>query len=123
MLGGEDYILSQRSGVAEDLFKGDVLGVDADVAGVSFHQTHLKTLGSLPEGLHPPPRFLQVRREVEGSPGGCAEGGRRWGSRHISSHGSSLVPAGPAAGRWVDAAAAIASQHAARRQISLIQPL
>lgn len=28
---GEDFILSQRSGVEEELFKGDVLGVDADV--------------------------------------------------------------------------------------------
>ena len=28
---GEDFILSQRSGVEEELFKGDILGVDADV--------------------------------------------------------------------------------------------
>lgn len=31
VLGGEDFILSQRSGVEEELFKGDVLGLDADV--------------------------------------------------------------------------------------------
>lgn len=61
VLGGEDFILSQRSGVSEDLFKGEVLGADADVAGVAFRQTLLKDLSSLPEGLHPPPRFLEVR--------------------------------------------------------------
>jgi hypothetical protein len=31
-LGGQDFIYSQRSGVSESLFKGDLLGVDADVA-------------------------------------------------------------------------------------------
>lgn len=58
MLGGEDYILSQRSGVEEELFKGAVLGVDADVAGVGFRQSLLRSLRDLPEGLEAPARFL-----------------------------------------------------------------
>lgn len=33
VLGGEDFILSQKSGVSEELFKGDKLGIDADIAG------------------------------------------------------------------------------------------
>lgn len=66
VLGGEDFIYSQRSGVEEDLFKGSVLGVDADVAGggseaagAGFHQTHLRSLAHLPDGLEAPPRFLE----------------------------------------------------------------
>lgn len=36
VLGGEDFILSQRSGVEELLFKGERLGVDADMVSVVF---------------------------------------------------------------------------------------
>jgi hypothetical protein len=39
VLGGEDFIYSQKSGVEVELFKGSVLGVDADVARVDFRQT------------------------------------------------------------------------------------
>ena len=43
VLGGEDFILSQRSGVEEALFKGKGLGVDADIAGVGLgRQTLLR---------------------------------------------------------------------------------
>ncbi|PRW61229.1 ribulose bisphosphate carboxylase oxygenase activase [Chlorella sorokiniana] len=59
VLGGEDFILSQRSGVEEELFKGDLLGVDADVASVDFRQSHLRSLSHLPAGLEAPPRFLE----------------------------------------------------------------
>ena len=60
VLGGQDFILSQRSGVEEELFKGVVLGVDADVAGLDLgRQTLLRTLDHLPEGLEPAPRFLE----------------------------------------------------------------
>ncbi|KAI3427347.1 hypothetical protein D9Q98_010264 [Chlorella vulgaris] len=65
VLGGEDFILSQRSGVSEELFKGGRLGVDADVAGGSGgggglqDGMRLSTLSHLPAGLEPPPRFLQ----------------------------------------------------------------
>ncbi|KAL4442508.1 hypothetical protein ABPG77_005092 [Micractinium sp. CCAP 211/92] len=59
VLGGEDFILSQRSGVEEELFKGQVLGVDADVAGIEFRQTGVRSLSQLPAGLEPPPRFLE----------------------------------------------------------------
>lgn len=44
VLGGEDYIYSQRSGVKEELFKGQLLGVDADVAQGGFRQTELQSL-------------------------------------------------------------------------------
>jgi hypothetical protein len=66
VLGGEDFILSQRSGVSEELFKGVRLGVDADVAGGGSggggglqDGMRLSTLSHLPAGLEPPPRFLQ----------------------------------------------------------------
>eukprot|EP00887_Chlorella_sp_A99_P002702 scaffold6.g2702.t1 len=64
VLGGEDYILSQRSGVEEELFKGraegQVLGVDADIAGVAFRQqSGLRSLAHLPAGLEPPRRVLE----------------------------------------------------------------
>jgi hypothetical protein len=43
ILGGEDFILSQRSGVEEALFKGKGLGVEADIAGVGLgRQTLLR---------------------------------------------------------------------------------
>ncbi|KAL4447796.1 hypothetical protein ABPG75_005015 [Micractinium tetrahymenae] len=59
VLGGEDFILSQRNGVEEELFKGQVLGVDADVARVDFRQTGVRSLSHLPAGLEPSPRFLE----------------------------------------------------------------
>lgn len=59
VLGGEDFIYSQQSGVSEELFKGSVLGVDADVASVDYRQTELNSLAYLPDGLEPPTRFLE----------------------------------------------------------------
>jgi hypothetical protein len=44
VLGGEDFIYSQRSGVSEELFKGSVLGVDADVASTGFRGNELRSL-------------------------------------------------------------------------------
>lgn len=43
---GEDFILSQRSGVEEELFKGDILGVDADVRGGHDMEAGLEAGGS-----------------------------------------------------------------------------
>ena len=48
VLGGEDFIYSQMSGVSEDLFKGAVLGVNADIASVDYRQSELRTLSHLP---------------------------------------------------------------------------
>lgn len=58
VLGGEDFIYSQQSGVSEELYKGDVLGVYADVASGGFRQTELRSLAHLPDDLAPPDRFL-----------------------------------------------------------------
>lgn len=44
VLGGEDFIYSQQNGVEVELFKGSVLGVNADVASVDFRQTQLRSL-------------------------------------------------------------------------------
>ncbi|GBF91656.1 ribulose bisphosphate carboxylase oxygenase, chloroplastic [Raphidocelis subcapitata] len=54
-----DFIASQASGVSEELFKGAVLGVDADVAAGGFRTgSRLARLAHLPDGLEPPPRLL-----------------------------------------------------------------
>lgn len=60
VLGQEDFIMSQVSGVEEDLFKGKGLGVFADIASTSFRQTELRSLQAIPEGLRPPERFLDM---------------------------------------------------------------
>lgn len=60
VLGGADWLYSQKSGVAEDLFKGDVLGVDADVASTDFRVSELRSLSHLPRGFAPPARFLDA---------------------------------------------------------------
>ncbi len=84
VLGGEDFILSQRSGVEDTLcvractrlscldtprahaaplrsFKGDVLGVDADIATANFRNTPLQSLSELDaSAFHVPPRFLEA---------------------------------------------------------------
>jgi len=51
VLGGEDFIYSQQSGVSEELFKGSVLGVDADVARVDFRQTLGRSLAVSSPGV------------------------------------------------------------------------
>ena len=55
MLGGEDFILSQRSGVDEDLFKGSVLGIDADVSPPSLRWPLLQLCSALPARYSAPP--------------------------------------------------------------------
>lgn len=58
-LGGQDFIYSQKSGVEETLFKGNILGVDADVADGSHRETEFRTFGDLEDGYHVPTRFLE----------------------------------------------------------------
>jgi rhodanese-related sulfurtransferase len=60
VLGQEDFILSQVSGVEEELFKGKGLGVFADIASTSFRSTELRQLSGIPNGLKPPSRFLDI---------------------------------------------------------------
>lgn len=58
-LGGQDYIYSQRSGVREELFKGNILGVDADVASGEYRERAFRTFGNVEgEGFHVPERFV-----------------------------------------------------------------
>ena len=60
-LGGQDYILSQASGVKEELYKGSVLGVDADVAtGDLRTRGDIKQFGDIKDhaSYHIPDRFL-----------------------------------------------------------------
>jgi hypothetical protein len=57
-LGGQDFIYSQRSGVSEDLFKGTLLGVDADCAtGDLRANTEARDLTHLRGKYHVPTRF------------------------------------------------------------------
>lgn len=58
MLGGEDFIYSQQSGVSEELFKGSVLGVDADVASVDFRQNEIRSLSVRPRGFWQSVRYV-----------------------------------------------------------------
>ena len=60
VLGQEDFILSQVSGVEEELFKGKGIGVFADIASTGFRQTELRSLSATPDGLKPPARFLDL---------------------------------------------------------------
>ena len=57
-LGGQDFIYSQRSGVEEELFKGSVLGVDADVATGEHREREFRTFAALDE-FHVPERFAE----------------------------------------------------------------
>eukprot|EP00667_Euglena_gracilis_P006982 EG_transcript_7045 len=58
VLGGLDFIYSQRSGVEEDLFKGRRLGVDADIASMQFRErAGARSLAGLDADLFVPPRF------------------------------------------------------------------
>jgi rhodanese-related sulfurtransferase len=58
-LGGQDFIYSQRSGVSESLFKGDLLGVDADVAtGDLRSRRESRDLAHITGAYHVPERFL-----------------------------------------------------------------
>lgn len=57
VLGGEDFIYSQQSGISEDLFKNGSIGLNADIASVDFRQTEFRTLSSIPD-IAPPQRFL-----------------------------------------------------------------
>ena len=54
VLGGQDFIYSQRSGVEDELFKGKGLGIDADIAQAGFRQTQLNTLEVGPPALGAP---------------------------------------------------------------------
>ena len=56
-LGGQDFIYSQRSGVSETLYKGDVLGVDADVATGDMRATELRAFANVLGAYHVPERF------------------------------------------------------------------
>jgi hypothetical protein len=58
-LGGQDFIYSQRSGVEEELFKGSVLGVDADVATGEHRESGLRTFSNVGDGFYVPERFMQ----------------------------------------------------------------
>jgi len=59
-LGGQDFIYSQRSGVAETLFKGDLLGVDADVvADLRARGESSRDLSFIRGTYHVPERFLE----------------------------------------------------------------
>jgi|AntAceMinimDraft_5_1070358.scaffolds.fasta_scaffold120314_1 hypothetical protein len=56
-LGGQDFIYSQRSGVEETLFKGSVLGVDADVSTGDLRVSELRSFGNIVGDFHVPQRF------------------------------------------------------------------
>ena len=79
-LGGQDFIYSQRSGVEEELFKGNVLGVDADVATGEHRETSFRSFSNVSEEFHVPRRFIErvathVAKNVladKGSTRGCA---------------------------------------------------
>ena len=59
-MGGQDFIYSQRSGVAETLFKGDLLGVDADVvADLRARGESSRDLSFIRGAYHVPERFLE----------------------------------------------------------------
>ena len=60
-LGGQDFIYSQRSGVSESLFKGDLLGVDADVASGDLRARgeSSRDLSFIRGEYHVPERFLE----------------------------------------------------------------
>lgn len=59
MLGGVDFLYSQANGVEETLFKGHVLGVNADIAGSSFRERRAQSLSHLRDGLECPERFFR----------------------------------------------------------------
>ena len=75
-----DFIYSQRSGVEEELFKGNVLGVDADVATGEHRETSFRSFSNVSEEFHVPRRFIErvathVAKNVladKGSTRGCA---------------------------------------------------
>lgn len=58
-LDNRDFVESQRSGVSDPLFKGERLGVDADVAEGLF-SSPLRDLSAVREGLFIPHRFLDA---------------------------------------------------------------
>ena len=58
VLGGQDFLYSQMNGVSEELFRGDRLGVDADIATGDMRQSEMRSLAHLPDGFVPPERFL-----------------------------------------------------------------
>jgi hypothetical protein len=79
-LGGQDFIYSQRSGVEEELFKGNVLGVDADVTTGEHRETAFRSFSNVSDEFHVPRRFIErvathVAKNVladKGSMRGCA---------------------------------------------------
>jgi SpoVK/Ycf46/Vps4 family AAA+-type ATPase len=74
LLREDDFLLSQASGVTEELFKGDVLGVDADVADVGY-RTRGSSLAWLTDtDLEAPERLVDaiavhVAKNLLGVPG------------------------------------------------------
>ncbi|KAK3234697.1 hypothetical protein CYMTET_55056 [Cymbomonas tetramitiformis] len=59
VLGGVDFIYSQKSGVEEELFKGAVLGVEADIASGAFQTTEFRSFADLANSeWQPPARYL-----------------------------------------------------------------
>ncbi|CEF97602.1 P-loop containing nucleoside triphosphate hydrolase [Ostreococcus tauri] len=58
-LGGQDFIYSQRSGVEETLFKGVVLGVDADVASGEHREGGFRSFGNVEGEFYVPERFME----------------------------------------------------------------
>jgi len=61
LLGGEDFILSQKSGVEEELFKGKLLGVDADISQMSFRVSDgRRSLDHIKGDYYIPPAFMDA---------------------------------------------------------------
>ena len=56
-LGGQDFIYSQKNGVEDALFKGHLLGVDADVATGDMRVSELRSLANVQGDYHVPERF------------------------------------------------------------------
>ena len=58
VLGGQDFIYSQKSGVEHHLFKGEILGMDADVASGDFRFNEFRTFSNIQaKDWHVPERF------------------------------------------------------------------
>lgn len=96
-LGGQDFIYSQKSGVEETLFKGSVLGVDADAATGDMRVSELRNFGNIVGDFHVPERFLDrftthVAKNMAGTcsrPSGC--GGENVGTGSFDRSGSNSL--------------------------------
>lgn len=60
VLGGADHLLSQASGVEDELFKGKVLGKTADFASGALRESEVRSLEHLSNDYHIPSSFLDV---------------------------------------------------------------